>query len=254
MSAAADATPDSPEPGGRPSEAPVREAPVREAHVEVVRTARYYVVGDVAAARTVWIALHGYGQLAGYFARHFAPHAGPEGGLAVVVPEALSRFYLATEGGRDASARVGATWMTREDRRAEIDDYVRYLDRVLDVAVGGDGRGNPAAPALAVLGFSQGAATACRWLAHRQREGRPPAVRLVLWGGALPQELDVADPDGVLRRTRPTLVVGDADEFATPSVVAEQEARLAAAGVPYDVVRFAGGHRLDRATLARVLD
>ena len=224
-------------------------------HVEVPRTARYYTVGDRATARTVWLALHGYGQLAGYFVRHFAEHAA---GRLVVAPEALSRFYVARErgpgegGATGEPARVGATWMTREDRLAEIGDYVRYLDRALDAATEGL---DLAAVPVGVLGFSQGAATAARWLAHRHRNGRGVPNATVVWGGALPHDFDLAGADGdALRATRLTLVVGDRDEFATEALVAEQEARLAGAGVAYTVVRYAGGHRLDGAVLGRVLD
>ncbi len=143
--------------------------------------------------------------------------------------------------------------MTREDRDAEIADYVRYLDRALDAATAGAGL-DPGALPLGVLGFSQGAATACRWVAYRHQHGLALPSRLVVWGGAPPHDFDLAGADGdALRRTRLTLAVGDADEFATPALVAEQEARLRAAGVAYEVVRYAGGHRLDGAALGRVL-
>ncbi len=226
----------------------------RAHHVEVPRTARYYTVGDPSGARAVWLALHGYGQLAGYFARHFAAHAGPGSGRLVVAPEALSRFYVSREDpATGAPARVGATWMTREDRDAEIADYVRYLDRALDHATGGAGL-DPGAVTLGVLGFSQGAATACRWAAYRHQHGLAAPRALVLWGGALPRDMDLDGADGdALRALRLVLAVGDADEFATPALVAQQEARLRAAGVAYEVVRFAGGHRLDEAALGRVL-
>jgi predicted esterase len=229
--------------------------PVRAHHVEVPRTARYYTAGDPAGARRVWLAVHGYGQLAGYFARHFAPHAGPGSGRLVVAPEALSRFYVSREDpATGAPARVGATWMTREDRDAEIADYVRYLDRALDAATAGAGPDAGALP-LGVLGFSQGAATACRWVAYRHQHGLPAPRALVLWGGALPHDFDLAGADGdALRRLRLVLAAGDADEFATPALVAEQEARLGGAGVAYEVVRYAGGHRLDGAVLGRLLE
>ncbi len=234
--------------------ADVAADPVRAHHVEVPRTARYYTAGDPAGARAVWLALHGYGQLAGYFARHFAAHAGAGSGRLVVAPEALSRFYVGREDpATGAPARVGATWMTREDREAEIADYVRYLDRALDAATAGAGL-DPGALPLGVLGFSQGAATACRWVAYRHQHGLPAPRALVLWGGALPHDFDLAGADGdALRRTRLTLAVGDADEFATPALVAEQEARLRGAGVAYEAVRYAGGHRLDAEHLGRVL-
>ena len=76
----------------------------------------------------------------------------------------------------------------------------------------------------------------------------------MLWGGALPHDLDLAGADGeALRALRLTLVAGEADEFATPALLAEQEARLREAAVAYDVVRYAGGHRIDAGVLGRVL-
>jgi predicted esterase len=140
--------------------------------------------------------------------------------------------------------------MTREDRLAEIDDYVRWLDAALDAATGGF---DPARARLHVLGFSQGAVTATRWLHARHVRGLPPAARLVLWGGSVPHDMDLAADGDVLRRAPLTMVAGDDDQFATPVVVAEQAARLDAAAVPYTVVRYAGGHRLDGPTLAALI-
>jgi predicted esterase len=220
----------------------------RSGHVEVPRTARYWAAGTPGASE-VWVVLHGYGQLAEYFVRPFAMLAGEA--RLVVAPEALSRFYLGSGEGGAHGARVGATWMTREDRLAEIGDYVRWLDRALDAATGGF---EASRARLHVLGFSQGAVTATRWLYDRQRRGLPSAARLVLWGGALPHDLDLDADADVLRRSPLTLVVGDDDRFASPAMVAEQAARLDAAGVPYTVVRYAGGHRIDADVLATVLD
>ncbi len=243
---------EAPAPAGPTPQAP----PPRAHHLEVPRTARYYTVVDSepARVRAVWLAVHGYGQLAGYFARHFAPHAA---GRLVVAPEALSRFYLPSPNGRTGgaggAARVGATWMTREDRLNEIGDYVRYLDRALDAATEAAGVDLARAP-IGVLAFSQGTATACRWAAHRHANGLAPVARLVLWGGTVPHDVDLAGPDGdALRAARLTLVAGDADEFATPEVVARESDRLTAAGVPHDIVRYPGGHRLDDTTLTTIL-
>ena len=80
-----------------------------------------------------------------------------------------------------------------------------------------------AALPVGVLAFSQGAATGARWLAHRHQHGLAVPGRLVVWGGALPHDFDLGGADGdALRATRLTLVVGEADEFATAEVVAEQ--------------------------------
>src|SRR5262245_60478000 len=102
---------------------------LREHELTVRRTARYYTMGgEGGALRDVWMVCHGYGQVAARFARHFNGIATPE--RLLILPEALSRFYI------DVAARevVGASWMTREHRQAEIADYVAYLDAVYAAA------------------------------------------------------------------------------------------------------------------------
>src|SRR5258705_7905505 len=89
----------------------------------VSRMARYFTIGR--PDREVWFVLHGYGQLAARFLSRFEPL--DDGGRLIVAPEALSRFYLTED---SAERRVGASWMTREDRLTEIEDYVQYLEAV----------------------------------------------------------------------------------------------------------------------------
>ncbi len=82
----------------------------------------------------------------------------------VVAPEAMNRFYLVTPTSAPARDRpVGATWMTREDRDSEIADYVEYLDALFDEVASDAANGGAR---VNVIGFSQGAATATRWVAH----------------------------------------------------------------------------------------
>jgi predicted esterase len=99
-----------------------------------------------------------------------------------------------------------------------------------------------------VLGFSQGVATVCRWLAR----GRAHADRLILWGGRLPADLFPLPAHSPLRSVRLILVVGSQDEWVTGAVLAEQEALLREAGLSYEVRQFAGGHALDAAELREI--
>ena len=46
------------------------------------------------------------------------------------------------------------------------------------------------------------------------------------------------------------IVLGDSDAYAPPSAIAAHEARLRERGVRFEIVRFAGGHRLDYDTLS----
>lgn len=214
---------------------------VRE--IAAVKTARYAVLGpEDGPVREVWLACHGYGQLAPHWARHFRAVARP--GRLVVAPEALNRFYLGAIGARDR--RVGATWMTREAREADIADITRYLDDVF-VAACARADADPLAVPLTTFGFSQGTATVARWLALSPLLARRPrrTDRLIVWGGGLPPDLDLAANADWLRQANLVLVAGDRDGFATPARVLEQEARLREAGIPFETRSFAGEHRLN---------
>src|SRR5215211_5481963 len=132
----------------------------------VRRTARYLTMGVPSpATRELWYVCHGYGQLAAEFIRDFAVL--DDDSRLVVAPEALNRFYKNPEPSRHRIGGVGATWMTSEARELEIDDYVAYLDDLhahltADAVAGG---ADPDSLRVRVLGFSQGAATAARWVA-----------------------------------------------------------------------------------------
>jgi predicted esterase len=209
----------------------------REHHLTVERTARYYTLGDPRSApRELWIACHGYAQLAGRFLRALEPL--DDGTRLIVAPEGLSRFYLESPGVPHAQSPVGASWMTREDRLAEIDDYLVYLD-ALHEQVRHEMRPEPLR--TVAFGFSQGAATVSRWAAR----GDPCVDRLILWGSLLPHDLDLAACAGVLRAMEIVAVVGDADAHLPPAALAEQLDRLAAAGIPARLIHYPGGHRIE---------
>ena len=211
-------------------------------HLAVSRTARYYTIGTPGGGiADVWFACHGYAQLAGPFARRFEPLAAAE--RLVVVPEALSRFYLGDHlrpAGPDT--KIGASWMTREDREIEIRDYVDYLDSLYDHVVRKVKRDRVR---VHVLGFSQGSATASRWLL----QGRARAERLILWGGTLPADVDLPAAHDRLSKLELVLVIGDEDQYITPKIRAAEEQRLRGAGVQFRVVEYAGGHEIDPAAL-----
>jgi len=203
----------------------------------VRRTARIAMLGDSSAAvREVWLACHGYGQLASRFLSRLDP-AQAEGRL-IVAPEALNRFYLdGSIGPHGPDSAVGATWMTREDRLTEIEDYVAYLDAVIDDFAGASVAG------LVAFGFSQGVATICRWASRTQR----PIRDLVLWSGFLPPELEPRS--GLFGTARLTLVYGARDAYAGRDRVDAQSERLRTGGLDHRVIEYDGGHDIDAGTL-----
>ena len=201
----------------------------REHRLSVTRSARCYTQGGKAATEA-WVVLHGYGQLAARFLRGFESLATPA--RLVVAPEALSRLYL--EAG---TGRVGASWMTKEDRTHEIGDYLAYLDEVRARLV-------PQVP-ITVLGFSQGVATASRWAVATA----PAPVRLVCWGGLVPEEISAAQ----LGAMQVTYVVGEEEEWAPPAAVEAQASSFQAAGVAVEVIRFEGGHEIRAEVVQRLI-
>ena len=203
------------------------------------RAARYFALGDPARAGEVWFACHGYGQLAARFLEKL--RVLDDGRRYLVAPEGLSRFYLSES---PTERRVGASWMTREDRLAEIEDYVLYLDAVYADVFGSLDR---ARVSVHALGYSQGASTASRWAAM----GKARIDRLTLWGGEFPPDLDLTVDTVVsrLRDARLALVYGRSDEYITAKVVQTITARLRQHGIPYNEISFDGGHELNEGVL-----
>jgi predicted esterase len=217
---------------------------IREGRLEVVRTARYCSVGGEAGVADLWIVLHGYRQLARYFLARFIPLSGPT--RKIVAPEGLSRFYLDDAGGpHGPEDRVGASWMTREAREEEIRDYIRYLDGLTEsLCRERDGAPRP----RLVLGFSQGAHTAARWVAAG---GVAPRL-LVLWGAGLPGDLDVEALARSMEGGEVALVRGEGDPLHSPSELQGNLAALREHGVVARETLHPGGHQVDAGVLERM--
>lgn len=210
---------------------------MEEHFLRVSRTARYHSIGEAATATGLWVVLHGYGQLARFFLR---PFVGLEKGALIVAPEALSRFYT-----DEAHSRVGATWMTREDREHEMGDQVEYLDLLVSRL-----RIHNGTPLFVnVLGFSQGVATACRWAVR----GKTRFSTMVLWSGTMPPEIGPMALQAAFKDTRIVLVHGETDTITPENVLLRNEATIRESGLPQQTMRFNGGHQLDRLVLDRIL-
>ena len=209
---------------------------MQEHHLTVPCTARYFTLGAPSSeTRQVWFVCHGYGQLAGRFLAEFAVLEEPRRYL--VAPEGLSRYYV-----NHLRREVGASWMTSEDRLVAIANYVRYLDALYEHVFATVRRTQVT---VTVLGFSQGAATVARWISH----GRAIADRLVLWGELLPPDLDLDSAWGKLEDARLTFVAGRDDTYVDETRLTDSEALLLDRDIPYEIVRYDGGHSIDRAVL-----
>ncbi|WP_375445291.1 alpha/beta hydrolase [uncultured Fibrella sp.] len=217
---------------------------IEEHHVTVQRTARYYTLGSGTLSektRRIWFVLHGYGQLAQYFIRRFDVVATDE--TLIIAPEGLSRLYTDQQAGK-----VGASWITREDRDNEVTDYVAYLDQVLALVLGDrslDGLD------VTLFGFSQGASTACRWL---DKSSHIRADRLLLWAGYFPNGLsDVLSPE-TIAGLPVSYIYGHEDEYISQLPDVDRYLNRLKTDVPQlTLVPFPGKHVVDREVLTGLL-
>lgn len=202
--------------------------------------ARYFKLEPTnTAIRAIWFVLHGYGQLAQYFIKNFQPLA--DNGIAVIAPEALSRFYLEDIQSRvrTGNNRVGATWMTRENRSADIENYITFLNSVYTKEV------EDASIPVSILGFSQGAATASRWV----MDGKINFDRLILWAGVLPPDMNFETGKEVLRKKKVILAYGTKDPFLNDDRFAEMKTLSQKLNITAETVVFDGAHEINQPAL-----
>ena len=199
----------------------------QESSIAIKRQARYYTVGNMKDPKEVWFVLHGYGYLAKYFINKFDLLA--DGERLIVAPEGLHRFYLSNTKGR-----VGASWMTKENRLQDIEEYTDYLNSLYNKVL-------PTLPKgvkVNILGFSQGAATASRWVCSRNLT----MDNLILWAGVFPPDLNFDVDQRYINSCGVYLVVGDNDEYISESRFSTHLEVLDKAGLTYKTLRFKGKH------------
>lgn len=210
-----------------------------ESHtLKVSRTAHYYTIGTPGKhIRYCWITCHGYGQLAKYFIRKFDVIAKED--TLIIAPEALSRFY--TEG---LTGKVGASWMTKEDRLHEIEDYTHYLSTLYQQFI----------PQLSedvkiiLLGFSQGCATQLRWIMQAFQKFQ----HLILWAGLVPEDLDYLTHQAYFTDKKLHFIYGTNDPFLTSERLQQHQQLIENQKLIVEISTFEGAHTVDREALRQM--
>src|SRR6187551_115623 len=177
--------------------------------------ARYFKLGKLdTSTKQLWFVIHGYGQLAEYFIRKFKILE--EHNICVIAPEGLAHFYLEDVASRAQSGnnRVGASWMTKENRLMDIENYVEYLNSIYQKEAA-----TMTSIPVTVLGFSQGAATVSRWIST----GKINFQRLILWAGVFPPDIDFNTTKGILRGKKTYMVYGKNDPFINDERISEMK-------------------------------
>ncbi len=147
---------------------------MKEHQLEVAIKTPYFTLNELTDnTERIWLTFHGYGQLAKFFIKKFES-LDPDKNF-IIAPQGLSKYYL--EG---FYGRVGASWMTKEDRLTEIENQYRYIQSVLNEI------GDISNKELIYFGFSQGTATMGRFAAW----SKIPFHKMIIWAGTFPPDIE----------------------------------------------------------------
>lgn len=196
-------------------------------YIQTSKTARYYTLGKFdESTDEILFVLHGYGELASEFISKFTSLE--NGKRFIIAPEAMNRFYL-----RGLYGKVGATWMTKEDRENEIKDYINYLDNVYNLLL----QNKTSGVKVRLLGFSQGGATASRWFTETECK----IDELILWGSSVPHDINYSKLKSKLT-SKLIYIIGDKDKFITKEKLTEELELLDQNKIDYEIKKYSGKH------------
>lgn len=148
----------------------------KQKHLDVTIKAPYCTLNELTEkTERVWLVFHGYGQLAEYFIKKFEVLDKEKN--FIIAPQGLSKYYL-----DGVYGRVGASWMTKEDRLTEIENQYAYIDAVLEQFDISDKQ-------LIYFGFSQGTATMGRYASY----AKISFDQMIIWAGTFPPDTDSED-------------------------------------------------------------
>ncbi len=208
--------------------------------IEIKIEAPYATYGELSeSTHTIWLVCHGYGQLAHRFIRRFDVLDSQK--HFVIAPQGLSKFYLA------GYQKVGASWMTKENRLVEIENYLNYLDAVFQEETSGFSLEHVK---LNLLGFSQGVTTIARWAYSR----KVSFDKFIIWAGGFPHELKANEFRLPKSSSRILAVLGEEDEFFNKEKFEKQLAFVTeVTGQKPTLMLFKGKHEIKREVLLQLV-
>ncbi|MFN3917872.1 MAG: alpha/beta hydrolase [Flavobacteriales bacterium] len=207
-------------------------------NIKVEKTARYFVLGQPSEkTKRIWFVYHGYAQLANYFLKKFESLDNEQD--MIIAPEGLHRFYWS-----GFSGKVVASWMTKEDRLNDIDDYVNFLNRVYDEVISSF-KNFENKPEIISLGFSQGTATVCRWITLSNKE----IDRLIIWAGAFPEDINYFEKKELFASLKPIWISGNKDGFLPEEKVRSILNLMTENEIPFKRIVYEGSHTIDEKAL-----
>ena len=199
--------------------------------LQIEKKARYFLLGNPGNDTSiVWVVLHGYGMLSEFFIQKFKKLENKN--TLILAPEALNRFYIDTNYGR-----VGASWMTKDERQDDIKENIKYLNSLMDQIIREIGHNRFK---INVLGFSQGGATACRWLFKSGLKFE----NLIMWAGDIPKDTLTEENRLKWSDMNTHLVMGKKDELINEEMKAKFLKLVTDYKLDYKLTLYDGDHRI----------
>lgn len=210
-------------------------------HIITTKTSRYYTLGKPGESLTnIWFVFHGYGQLSKEFLELFKGIANDK--ILLVAPEAMNKFYL-----KGFTGKIGATWMTKEDRENEINDYVTMIDKIYQKILESL---ELSRIKITVFGFSQGGHTAVRWLSKKQ----PSVNNLILWGSGIPRDVNYKSMFNYWNGINIKILFGNNDQFISKEKLDDELTYINTQKINYELVKYSGIHKVDPVNLQNIFN
>lgn len=209
-----------------------------EKQVSYTTTNSYSTLNDLHSPQeNIWFVCHGLGYLSRYFLRYFV-------GLDkeknyIIAPQAPAKYYQKTD-----FKHVGASWLTKENTKTEIQNVLAYLDEVYKTEV------NHANPKKVIfMGYSQGVSVITRWMVARKIS----CDALIIHSGGIPTELTAEDFAYLAQDTKVKLLYGLQDEYLTPErIKGQQKQAKNLFGKRLEIIPFEGKHIVNRGLLEEI--
>lgn len=211
-----------------------------EHNVDFNISAPYSTLNNLTKETTdIWIVCHGFGQMSKHFIRRFDIYDSDTN--FIIALQGLSRFYF------DQYQKVGASWMTRENKEIDLANQKSYFDAVISDILKGQKLSNYR---IHLLGFSQGVAMVSRMAAHAKIDFK----NLIVWAGGFPLEL-TPEQFTHLTEANLTIVIGDNDEYIPLGEKFNEAVGLAETtlGLKAKLITFQGGHEMSRDVLQTIV-
>lgn len=209
----------------------------KEQFIRTEKTARYFISSpELEIIHSVYFVLHGYAQLAKEFIKEFGFLE--DNNTLIVAPEGLSKFY--------SKNNIGASWMTKEDRLNEINDYINYLDKIHNEL---SSRYELSQSKINLLGFSQGVHTAVRWYTKSYCH----FDNLILCSSDFPKDAEFNVFKEKLNKTNFYFLHGNKDNVVSSKTFEESTELLIVNGINFKEVVFNGSHEIHKDSLIKIL-